>query len=41
MGNVLLSRECGEERKLSDEAWEGFGVAVNGCTGEGRHEGEL
>lgn len=41
MGNVVPSRECGEPRKLSNEAWEGFGVVVNGCAGEGQSEGEL
>ena len=41
VGNAVPSCECGELRKLSDEAWEGFRVAANGCAGEGQSEGEL
>jgi len=40
-GNVVPSCECGEPRKLTDEAWEVFGVPVNGCAGEGQSEGGL
>lgn len=41
VGNILPSREHGELRNLSDEAREGFRVAVNGCAGEGQSEDEL
>lgn len=40
-GNVVPTLECGKQRKLSYEAQEDFGVAVNGYAGEKLSEGEL
>lgn len=40
VGNVP-SHECGEPRKLSDETWERFRVAVNGCAGGRQSKREL
>lgn len=40
-GNIVPTVECGKQRKLSYEAREDFGVAVNGYGGEELSEGEL